>query len=177
MKFTRETVIMMVVLAGLVAGSVLGVYRPQSQAMAALQQDISTRKAGLKSDSDKAGVVPDMLRTVEALKSRYHDFDRRLPRSTELDGFLREITAVQSKCRLSCERMDTQSPVAGQLYNTTPITMRQKGSYLALADFLRQINDMARLTRVQRLIIQAPQDGDGSQLDIELVMNIYFTKT
>lgn len=177
MKLTRESVIMVVVLAGLVTGSVLGIYRPQSRALADVQQEIATRKAALESDSAKTAVLPDMIRRIQELKSTYGDFDRQLPKSKELGGFLQEIASIQSKSNLAGGQIDTQNPISGPLYNTMPITMRQKGSYLALADYLRRINEMARLARVQRLIIQAPYDGDPSQLDIELVMNIYFTKS
>ena len=176
MKLTRESMIMLLVLAGLVVGSILGVYRPQARATAAVREEILSHKALLTTNSAKAAVVPDMLRKVEALKSRYNNFDSRLPQSKELGTFLKEIAAVQSQSNLAGGRMDTQNPVSGQLYNTMPISIRQTGSYLALADFLRRISVMARLTRVQRLVIQTPRDGDPDQLDIELVMNIYFTK-
>ena len=176
MKLTRESVIMLVVLAGLVIGSYLGVYRPQARATAAVREQIATRKAQLATNSAQAAVVPDMVRKIEALKNRYTDFDSQLPQSKELGTFLKAIAAVQSQSDLAGGRMDTQNPVTGQLYNTMPISMRQTGPYLALTDFLRRVNEMDRLTRVQRLVIQMPRDGNSNELDIELTMNIYFTK-
>ena len=176
MKITRESMVMVAILAAAVAASVLGVYLPQSRAMAGVEQQISDRRGMLQANAEKAAAVPQIARRVRDLMGRYNNFDRRLPRSQELGGFLKEISKIQSESNLSGGRMDTQNPVTGQLYNTMPITMRQTGSYLALAEFLRQINQMARLTRVQRMMIQASRDGDPARLDIELVMNIYFTK-
>jgi hypothetical protein len=52
--------------------------------------------------------------------------------------------------------------------------MTFEGDFLALARFLRRIDTMARLTRVEKLIIQPGARGD--ELSIELGMNIYFTE-
>ena len=72
--------------------------------------------------------------------------------------------------------METGSPISEELFNTMPIRIRLRGQYLALTDFLRRLGSMQRLTRVQRLMISIPEE-EGGDLGIELLLNIYFTKT
>ena len=175
-RITKENWYMLAVAAGLVVAATLLVYRRQSSRLEQLREQIATEKLAMEADSNKAAVVPDMLRSVMDMKRRYKDFDRRLPKSKELGGFLQEITAIRSQSDLQGGRMDTGNPVSEYLYNTMPIKMSFEGSYLALARFLEQISKMQRLTRVQKLLITAPGDGFGKDLGIELFMNIYFTK-
>jgi Tfp pilus assembly protein PilO len=161
---------------GLVVAAVAVVYVPQARELRSIKTTIAAKRLALQDSSTKAAVVPRMMREVQALKSRYKDFDSRLPRSKELGGFLQEITAIQQTSALLDPRMETGSPTSEELFNTMPIRMRLRGQYLTVTDFLRRLSNMKRLTRVQRLMIAAPEkEGDG--LSIELLLNIYFTKT
>jgi Tfp pilus assembly protein PilO len=160
----------------MVVAAVVAVYTPQTRKLESIRTGLASRKLALVENSKKAAVVPRMMREVQTLKSRYKNFDSRLPRSKELGGFLQEITGIQQNSALVDPRMETGSPVTEELFNTMPIKMRLHGRYLALTDFLRRLTDMQRLTRVQRLMISIPEkEGDG--LSIELLLNIYFTKT
>ena len=176
-RITKENWYMLALAVGLVAGAMLLVYRPQSVRLEQLREQIATEKLAMEADSDRAAIVPDMLRSVMNMKRRYKDFDRRLPKSKELGGFLQEITAIRSESDLQGGRMDTGNPASEELYNTMPIKMSFEGSYLGLAEFLNKLGGMQRLTRVQKLLITTPRGGFGTDLDIELFMNIYFTKT
>ena len=175
-KLTKENWIMLGVAAAIVAGAIMLVYRPQKAALHGVRAQIAAQKLTLEADRSKAKVIPQIMRKVQELKSRYKDFDQRLPKSKELGGFLQEITGIQSGSELSDARMETGSPVSEELYNTMPIQMKFRGSYLALAKFLKDVDGMQRLTRVQRLLIRSTE-VDGGPLEIDLMMNIYFTKS
>lgn len=176
LRDTCETWMMPVLTVVMIAVAVVVVYMPQGGTLESIKTNIAAQKLVLQDSAKKASVVPKMMREVQTLKSRYKDFDSRLPRSKELGGFLQEITAIQQNSALVDPRMETGSPMSEELFNTMPIKMRVRGRYLALADFLRRLGSMQRLTRVQRLMITIPQEEDGD-LSIELLMNIYFTKT
>jgi Tfp pilus assembly protein PilO len=167
---------MPVLTVGLVAVAIGVVYLPQARELKRIRTTIAAKKLALEDSTKKADVVPQMMREVQALKSRYKDFDSRLPRSKELGAFLQEIAGIQEHSALVDPRMETGSPSSEELFNTMPIRIRLRGQYLALTDFLRRLNNMKRLTRVQRLMILAPQK-QGDDLSVELLLNIYFTKT
>lgn len=167
---------MSVLTVAFVTSAIVAVYLPQARELRSIKTMVASRRLALEESSKKAAVIPRMMREVQALKSRYKDFDRRLPRSKELGGFLQEITAIQQDSALMDPRMETGSPISEELFNTMPIKMRLRGRYMALTDFLKRLGNMQRLTRVQRLMI-ASMGEDSSELGIELLLNIYFTKT
>jgi Tfp pilus assembly protein PilO len=176
LKHTCETWMMSAVTVTLVIVAVGAVYVPQARELKSVKTMIAAKKLALEDSAKKAAVVPQMMREVQSLKSRYKDFDSRLPHSKELGGFLQEITAIQQNSALVDPRMETGSPSSEELFNTMPIRIRLRSRYLALTDFLRNLGNMKRLTRVQRLMIMTPEK-EGDELSVELLLNIYFTKT
>ncbi len=192
MQFTRDSLVALgLLIAGVVAAVVL-VYVPQDKELRGLKKKIVSQKREIERQTDRAAVVPKLLRETAAMKARYKNFDRRLPQQQELGGFLREISGHLSNDRFSDQIIEPGRPAREPLFNTLPIIMKFKGSYLSLGAFLDQINKMERLTRVQRLTINAPMPGGAAEdkeskggkgkktlvdntLDIELQLNIYFS--
>jgi len=174
-KLTRESWLIMAAAIAIVAAAVVFVYRPQGRKLEELRTKIASMEASLQADSEKASVVPELLRQIEAMKRRYKDFDRKLPKTKELGGFLGEITSNLSEEQLSEPTIEPRSPATEELYHTLPIIMRCRGSYLAVASFLKRINGMQRLTRVHTLRVhKLPAE---EPLRIEMQLNIYYTES
>jgi Tfp pilus assembly protein PilO len=176
MKPTKDNVIMLSLLGVFVTGAIVFVYVPQGRTLNELAAEVAARKQDLESQTREAAVVPELFRRVYAMKARYPNFQRRLPKRKELGGFLREITGQLSDDGLSNQLIEPGSPSKEEFFNTLPIIMRFKGSYLSLGSFLERIDRMERLTRVQKLSVTSPKDS-GGELDIELQLNIYFTES
>ena len=165
------------VAAGVVAATMM-MYVPQSRELKKLQTQIVSQQRSLKADSAMASVVPSLLEHVEAMQFRYKHFDRRLPKRQELGGFLREISAHLERENLSGQLIEPGSPTHEEVFHTLPIIMRFNGSYLSVASFLKSLEGMERLTRVQKLrVTHDAKAGLPGQLDVELHINIYFTES
>jgi len=174
-KLTRESWIIMALAVAIVAAAVAFVYRPQGQKLEELRTKIASVETSLQADSQKAAVVPELLRQIEAMKRRYKDFDRKLPKTKELGGFLAEITNNLAEENLAEPTIEPRNPAAEELYHTLPIVMRCRGSYLAVASFLKRIDRMQRLTRVHTLRINKQKAEES--LSIEMQLNIYYTES
>ena len=173
----RDSLILAGVLMVLVSVAIVFVYLPQHREMNSLAAEIATKERVLSANARKVSVVPGLCRQVEAMKSRYKDFDRRLPRRTELGGFLREISGNLAAERISDQWIEPGTPAREELFHTLPIIMRFSGPYLSLASFLKRVDEMERLTRVQVLKVGSSRDDEKLNLTIELQMNIYFTES
>ena len=176
---TKDNLVVLGMMTAMVIVAVVVVYMPQGRTLDDLWGQIGRRRAALESDAERTSVVPQMIQTVEKMRKRYRNFDRRLPNSTELGPFLTEISANLAEERISDDSMDTQSPTREALFHTLPIVMKFKGSYLSLASFLRRIEGMERLARVQKLRMTADETGKNhpGDLNVELQINIYFTES
>ncbi len=174
-KPTRQCWIILGAAVALVAVIVLGVYLPQHRKLGRLRTQRGTLQKALEADQAKAAVVPELLRSLEAMKGRYERFDRRLPRNKELGGFLAEIASHLSAANLADPSIEPRNPTAEELYHTLPIGMRCRGSYLELGRFLQRISQMERLTRVHSLSIR--KDVKDKKLNVDMRLNIYFTES
>ena len=172
-SLTKDSWVVLGVLAVIIAAVVVLVYMPQGRKLEELRTSITSRKDALESQARKVAVLPKMLRQVEQLKNRYRNFDQRLPKRTDLEGFLREISSQLAKeSDLISDSYTPGDPEQEELVHKLPIKMRLRGSYLSLASFLKRVGNMQRLTRVERLILK--QDPEGTELDIDMQLNIYF---
>ena len=178
---TRNNFIALGILAGVIVVVTVLVYIPQQRKLGELRTAISQEKVHMAENARQCSAVPTMIRQVQDLKKRYSNFDQRLPKQIELGGFLREISGDLSHEQLANQLIQPQSPKRSDLFHTLPIMLRFRGTYMSLANFLKQLSDMERLTQVERITITSvnkePKPGDPWPLDIEVLMNIYFTES
>jgi len=173
---TKDSLLMIGILLVGILLAVLVVYRPQSQQKEQLRGEIASMEQQLAADARGASVVPAMLRQVNELRQEFRGWDRRLPGSEDLGGFLKEISLAQEQQPgIISEGVVPGVPHEEKFYYALPIIMRFRSSYLDLAGFLKRISKMDRLTRVNKLVVVAAP-GE-TQLEVELHLNIYYTKT
>ena len=175
MRVPHDNAIVLGIVVTVTAGYLLVIHRTQSADLGEVRASTAECRRKLAADSAKADFAPSMAREIGVMKRRYNkDWDRRLPQRKELAGFLREISANLTEEKLSRPMIAPGDPSRGSLYNVLPITMKFEGDFLSLAGFLRRVDGMARLTRIEQLSIHPRPQGDD--LAIVLGMNIYFTE-
>jgi len=180
MRIGKDTWIVLGILVAMVTGAAIFIYHGQGKQLDNLKLKITNAKATLKTQGQTVAVVPALIKQVDAMRARYKNFDRRLPVRQELGGFLRDISAHLGDEKFSDQVIEPGSPTREDLFHTLPIIMRFRGSYLTSVDFFKRIDEMPRLTRIQKLkIMRKPVKGekDDEKLDIELQLNIYFTES
>jgi Tfp pilus assembly protein PilO len=171
----KDNLIMLGVVAAMTVGYLVTVYRQQSRVLESCKTQANSMRLQIAEDGEKAKRVPAMTREVESMKQRFNkEWDRQLPQRQELGGFLREIAGNLAQSNLSNTITQPGNPTKGSLYNRLPINMKFEGDFLSLTAFLKSIDSMSRLTRIDRLMIKPTEKDDA--LEIELGMNIYFTE-
>jgi len=172
---TKDSWIVLAAALGMVVVAAMAVYLPQQRKVEAYRTTAVSHQATLAAEAQKVAVVPEMIRQVQALKARYGDFDRRLPKRQELHEFLKQVNATVARPGLANLSIEPSSPTTEEYFNTLPIGMKFRADYLNLAEFLGQLEGMERLSRVQRLILQ--HDEKSGELGVELQMSIFFTES
>jgi len=175
--FSKDNIAMLGILAVLMAVAAGVMYWPQSRTLNELRMEIEKEKTVTDAYAAKVAVVPDLRRQVDEMKLRYKDLDRRLPKQKELHGFLKEISENLEKEKLSSPFIEPGNTAREDTFHTLPIIMRFQGNYLSLASFLKRIDTMERLTRVQKLTITTDPKNPDAKINCELRLNIYFTES
>ncbi len=178
MLLSRDNLIVLGILTVITITYFAVVYRIQSAAADEVSSQRVEVERRLQIDSEQASRVPPMLRQIEKMKRHYNDKDwgQRLPERRELAGFLHEIASGLSQEKLTNQFIQPGNPSQSPLYNCLPITLRFEGDFLSLTRFLKRVDGMTRLVRIERLEIEPGEDTHAQILQIEMGMNIYFTE-
>lgn len=173
-KVSKDTWIFLTAAAVVAVAASLILFLPQRRKLDDLRTRIASQNTLMRSNAERAKILPDVVRRVEEMKAVYRELDRRIPQGKELSGFLQEISQLLQDDKLSSQLMQPGNPSREELFHTYPIILRFEGSYLSVTAFLDRIQKMRRLARVQKLRITP---GPKDKLDVELQLNIYYTRT
>ncbi len=169
-----QRIVSVAVCIGLVAFYVAG-YRPTSQRLAVLNQQIASRQRDLDTTSSRLRNLPILAAQVQHLETQVQSFDHQLPRQPTLDRFIKDITDVSRELNLRDWRFSPCAPVRGEGYFELPIQMQFSGDYGSAAAFVRRVEDLRRLTRVKKLTFRGKTPRNGI-VDVDLVLSIYFSE-
>ena len=167
------------VLAGVtvmgLAAFYVGVFRPQAARLEGLTLQIQQKRRDLEGSTDKTKKLPILMGQVRDLDVRVQHFERQFPRQPALDLFIRDITDISQRMNLREWRYQPGAPKRGEAFQELPIQMQFTGDFLNVASFLREVENMPRLTRVKKLSVKS-RDSKSGLVEVELGMNIYFSE-
>jgi Tfp pilus assembly protein PilO len=164
-------------LAAMVAAFYSFVYRPNSQRLDDLRDQIASKQTSLMSNKARAEVLPSVLAAVYAMKSRLEQFDKRIPSNPEPGAFINDITELSDQSGLKSKwNVEPGMPQQGERFAEWPITLKFEGNFLNVCRFLSRAELMTRLTRVKGLKIHSADAGKSGVVQVELSLNIYYAE-
>ena len=172
-RCTQAQWVLGAVLALTVGAFFLFGYRPAEVQQRKLRDAIETQRRDLVSRQSRAANLPAVTLEVDKLRARLDRFDKKLPRQPDLGEFIKQITQVSQQAELRKLSVQPGMPKRTALYAEMPITLKFEGDFLSAESFIRQAEDMQRLTRVKNLTIRN-RDSRTGQVDVSLTMSIYF---
>jgi Tfp pilus assembly protein PilO len=160
---------------GLLGFYLLG-YRPTTRWLAALQMQIDSKRRDLSADQNRARNLPAVLREVQRLERSVQDYDRQFPRQVELGQFIKDLTQVSQQLSMQELKLQPLASKRADGFYEQPIQLSFQGDFLNVASFLRQVEDLQRLTRIRRLIIKNKTGKPGVVEVTDMVTSVYFSE-
>jgi Tfp pilus assembly protein PilO len=150
-------------------------YRPQMADLNNLRGHIADKKRDLDSAQSRAKALPMVMAEVARLQQRVERFDKKLPKQQDLGAFIKDITHLSQQSSLRRWRIDAKAPKRNDLYSETPIQIHFEGDYRNAFEFLKQAEQMQRLTRLHDVQIRV-LDSQLGQVEVQAGLTIYFTE-
>ena len=151
----------------------VGWYQPATRQLERLNGRIAQQRQELEATGREADAVPELEDQVNKYKSRLSQNDKKIPKQLEFDSFIRDINNIYQQTGV--KKIDW-APSGVQKIDpvfATPVSMKFEGDFMNVYQFLKEIEEMDRLTRVQSLEIHC-QDSQFGRVDVKMVMNIYY---
>jgi Tfp pilus assembly protein PilO len=174
---TKAQAILGLTLGVVLVGFYLFGYRPSSGKVSDLQLEIDHKRVALMNNNTQVKILPAVAAAVTELKTRLDKYDKQLPRQQELDRFIKDIDSmVQTGSLQKYSVSPGVLPIRSEMFAEQPVSLKFQGDFIKVFSFLRQTEQMQRLTRVRELKIKSDRAAKPGQVEVELSMNIYFSE-
>jgi len=163
----KATVLAVLLLIGLFAGLC---WWPRQRERTALRAQVEKHAAQLAADRQRADALPVVREQVAKLRREAADSNKIVPQTSELADLLRRLTSQLDTQNMQEQEIQTEAIVSGAEFNVIPLTLRFAGSYEGVFGFVRGVESMSRLTRINVLEIVGvptkPQEPVTVRMDI-----------
>ena len=158
----------------LIAAVFAGVgYMPTHRKLAGLNEEIARRQAELLGRQDKAARLRDLERKIEIQKRELGGFDEKLPKQQDLGQFIKDLTQMGQQSLLRRSEVKLGVPRRMDLFSELLLELTFEGDFNNVYYFVRQTEEMKRLTRVRNLRVRSVDSKQG-QVEVHLALSIYF---
>jgi Tfp pilus assembly protein PilO len=148
-------------------------YRPANSQLETLQREMAAKQQELDANRQRAKNLPTVALDVEKLRLKLDRFDKRLPKRQELDQFIKDITQLSHRSNLRKLMVQPGVPRKYELFAAQPISLHFEADFNDVFSFLRQTEEMPRLTRVQSISVRCVDSKLGT-VEVQVSMNIFF---
>ncbi|MCS7033541.1 MAG: type 4a pilus biogenesis protein PilO [Phycisphaerae bacterium] len=162
--------------AGLVVfafGFYLLVFYPTHRRAEELQAAVERQRQDLELARERSKDLPRIAAENEALTLRLSQ-SKRVPRQSEWAEFVRDLTRLGNQ--ESLRKFAYKYGLARHIgeFAQFPVIVSFEGDAMNVYAFLRQIEDLPRLTRLRSILLKSLEESPG-QVRAEMALNTYFS--
>lgn len=168
----REAILLAVLLA-LPLTSWWLVFRPQNAVINQAKLEIEHKRSLLLKVQERTVKNQDMARENEEIRKQIESIEARLPSNKEVDTVVRQVSDLAVEAGLDSPSIESDKPVAAAMYMEQPLKMKISGDFTGFHDFLRKVEEMDRITRINDMKIVRAPDING-HMKAEFTLSIYF---
>jgi Tfp pilus assembly protein PilO len=151
----------------------LGALRPDARRSAGLQREAAALRDAV--DDRAARLLNTAARCceVEELDAQLASFDIAVPLDQRIGAFLEQLDLIVREAGLSGKRVQPAAPIALTDVSCLPIEVNVTGDFSAMHEFLRRVESLPRIARIERLELSGRAES-GDELVASVTMHVYF---
>ncbi len=173
MRFGLREYMLLLLILSLPVTSYLLVFQPQNRMIAKTKAENASKQASLSNLRDRAKRGASLAKENEEIERDIAAIEARLPTNKEIDAIVRQVSDLAIDSGLAAPLISTESPVHAAMYMEQPIDMTINGDFLGFYHFLRQLEQLPRLTRIHQMRIQRSDKVNG-HMRADFRLSIYY---
>lgn len=162
MRIERDQIQAVLILMGLGVAFLLLGYLPTRSKAAELDQRISQASQVLAAMSDDDETCRQLASDIEQLEQAVAGAQGFVPQDSELASVLRQITNELNAEQCSNPQIMAKESVEEAHYGRIPMTLDFAGSFETVFGFLKRLESMDRLVRIDKLEIRTDDSHDDT---------------
>lgn len=171
----RQGFFFAVVLAVPIASFFL-VFKPQNVEIARAKKEIEHKRAMLYKLRQATAQTEDLARANAQIRDSILAIEARLPNNKEIDNILRQVAELAQQNGLKIPTFKkAEKPLAAGLAMEQPLDVEITGDFDGFYQFLLQLEQLPRITRIPTMEITRSNDVDGN-MKAKCVLSIYYQR-
>lgn len=174
MNSATRNILFFVVLLALPISSWFGYFNPENKRMLQAREEITHKQQVLADLKAATAKTDDLVKVNEEIREAIKSIEARLPTGKEMDEVLRQVSALANKngLRVPTFKKSDKSIPAG-LALEQPINIEITGDFDGFYQFLLDLEQLPRITRVPDLKIERSDKVDGEMV-ATMTLSIYY---
>ena len=117
--------------------------------------------------------IDNLNAEVEKLAKAVDFFESKLPARHEIHKVLEDVTKIADSQNLETKLFKTEKNKPFSLYNEQPIEMELYGNFESFYQFLLELEQLPRITKISKMEIEKDKDIPGA-MTVKFVLSIYY---
>jgi len=173
MRIGMRELIFIIVLFAIPLGAYQYVFRPRNAEMAQARMEISEKGQRLAELNATTARIKDLGQAITKGEEAINVVEAKLPSEQNVDEVLRQVWKLARRHNLIIKTVEPKKRVPASQYMELPISVELEGNFDGFYEFLRDLEQMPRLTRMKELNMKKRDDEDGS-MDASFLLSVYF---
>ncbi len=173
MKFGLREMILLMVLLAVPLSTFFLVFRPRNLEIAEAKKDIGIKRELLDQLRQATSQSDDLAKENSQIEQSIEAIEARLPTNKEVARVIRQVSDLALDAGLEPPQLTMDKPVKAALYMEQPLKMSIGGNFHGFYDFMINLEQLPRITRVPDMKITRSDAVDG-HMKAEFTLSIYF---
>lgn len=182
MRMGIREVIFLVVLLVVPVASYFYVFKPRNDEIRQAQQEVEIKQAKLDKLREVASKIDDIGLAIEKGRAAIELVEAKLPSQQDVEVILEDVWQLARRARLTVKSVKSEQPVPAALYMEQPLKVTMEGQFSGFYEFLLDLENLPRITRVHQMTLERMIKGDRRSNDdapegrmtAEFILSIYF---
>ena len=182
MRFGFRELIFLVVLLAVPVASWWYVFKPRNAEIQQAHREIEVKQAKLDKLREVAKRIDDIGLAIEQGREAVELVEAKLPNRDQVEDILENVWQLAKRNRLTLRSVESEKPVPAALYMEQPLKMVVTGRFDGFYQFLLELENLSRITRVPRMNLERlsksggldDEDFDSGLMTAKFTLSIYF---
>jgi len=172
----------MIVLLAVPVASWWYVFKPRNAEIAQAKIEVITKQNKLDKLEEVAKRIDDIGLAIEQGQIAVELIEAKLPNKQQVDVILQNVWQLADQNRLTVKSIKSEKPVSAATYMEQPLKMKIEGRFNGFYQFLLELENLPRITRIHQMKMERMSTDNGSGSDsydpglmkAEFTLSIYF---
>ncbi len=173
MRFGVREILFLVILFGIPLAAYQYVFKPRNAEIRQARTEIEGKLSRLEQLSLTTARINDLDIAIERGREAIDVVEAKLPSAQNVDEVLRQAWKIARRYDLSIQNVEPEKRVPASKYMELPIKVELFGNFDGFYEFLRDLEQLPRLTRIKDLHMKRSDDGNGL-MEADFKLSIFY---